>query len=262
MSTFDLAAVGDVLLDVVAPAPAELPRHGPIAVRAGGSAVNAARAVAGAGRSALVVGSVGDDAVGRLVRDDLAAAGIEARLSVVPGARTGRAVYAGEAVMADRGANAAFSPGDVPPGVHATAVLVSGYQLLREDSGRGAEAGFALGGLVGIDLGAAPLVARYGAERARELVRRADVVFGGADAVAALGDVVGPLVVTTLGADGARAGGVHVRPARAFDGPLVGAGDALAATMLLALAGGASVEEALELGCAAGAGVAVEAGPV
>ena len=256
MSTFDLAAVGDILLDVVAPAPAELPRHGPIEVRAGGSAVNAARAAVRAGRSALVVGSVGDDAVGRLVRDDLAAAGIEARLAVLPGARTGRTVYAGDAVMADRGANAAFSPDDVPPDVDAAAVLVSGYQLLREDSGLGAEAGFALGGLVGVDLGAAPLVARYGAERARELLARADVVFGGVDAVAALGDVVGPLVVTTLGAEGARAGGVHVRPADVFDGPLVGAGDALAATMLLALASGASVGEALELGCAAGAGVA------
>jgi ribokinase len=257
MSLLDLAAVGDVLLDVVAPTPAELPRHGPIQVTAGGSAVNAARAVTRAGRSALVVGSVGDDAVGRLVRDDLIAAGIDARLAVVAGERTGRAVYAGDAVLAERGANAAFSPDDVPPEVHAAAVLVSGYQLLREDSGPGAEAGFALGGVVGVDLGAAPLVERYGAGRARELLRRADVVFGGADAVAALGDLVGPLVVTTLGADGARAGGVHVRPARVVAGPLVGAGDALAATMLLVLAGGASVEEALELGCAAGAGVAL-----
>jgi len=257
VTTVALAAVGDVMLDVLAPPLGERPVHAPIEVRAGGSAVNAARAAAAAGGAAVVIGCVGDDLVGELVRRDLAGAGIDARLATVPGVRTGRAVYAGGSVAAERGANTRFIPEHVPDDISAAAVLVSGYQLLRDDSGPGAAAAYALGGVVGVDLGAAGLVRAFGTDRLREQLGKVDVVFGDAAAIEALGELAGPLLVTTLGPDGARAAGVHVRPETVLDAELVGAGDALAATVLLALADGVSVSEALERGCAAGTAVAV-----
>jgi sugar/nucleoside kinase (ribokinase family) len=257
-SRYDLVAVGDVMVDVVAPEPGDPPRHAPIELRAAGSAVNAARAAAAAGRSALVVGCVGDDAVADLLRAGLAAAGIDAALAVGRGSRTGRAVYVGDRVVAERGANAAFAPEHVPKIASVGAVLVSGYQLLRADSGEGARAAFALGGVIGVDLGSAGLVRSFGIERSAAAVTGAAAVFGGPEAVAALGRVEGAMIVETLGVGGARAEGMHVRPSRRIEGAPIGAGDALAAVFLLARADGAPLREALELGVAAGAAVAVE----
>jgi sugar/nucleoside kinase (ribokinase family) len=97
-------------------------------------------------------------------------------------------------------------------------------------------------------------VQAFGSERARETVATADVVLGDAAAMDALGSVSGPLLVTTLGRDGARCGNVHVRPPRVLDRRLIGSGDAFAAAVLVALAGSASVEEALTQGCEAGTG--------
>jgi sugar/nucleoside kinase (ribokinase family) len=258
VSTIDFAAVGDVMLDVLAPPLRKRPVHAAIEVRAGGSAVNAARAAAAAGRPAVVIGCIGDDLVGELLRGELADAGIDGLLGTVRGARTGRAVYAGGFVAAERGANARFAPEHVPRDLSTAAVLVSGYQLLRDDSGPGAAAAFALGGVVGVDLGTAGLVRAFGSARLRALLGRVDVIFGDDDAIKALGELQGPLVVTTLGPDGAHAAGVHVRPETVLDAAPVGAGDALAAAFLLALAEGDPVDEALERGCAAGTAVAVE----
>lgn len=257
-SRYDLVAVGDVMVDVVAPEPGDRPRHAPIELRAGGSAVNAARAAAAAGRRALVVGCAGDDPLAGLLRSDLTAAGIDAALAVSRGSRTGRAVYVGDRVVAERGANAAFAPEHVPKLASVGAVLVSGYQLLRADSGEGARAAFALGGLLGVDLGSAGLVRSFGPERSAAAVTGAATVFGAPEAIAELGRVEGATLVETLGSDGARAEGVHVRPPRRSEGAAVGAGDAFAAVFLLARADGATVREALELGVAAGAAVAVE----
>jgi sugar/nucleoside kinase (ribokinase family) len=246
----DLLAVGDVMADVVAPAPAALPHQAQVEIRAGGSAVNAAAAAVASGRTALVVGCVGDDPLGRFVCDDLACRGLDAQLAVVAGARTGRVVVAGSGVVAERGANARFATGHLPS-VEARAVLVSGYQLLRDDSGPAVASALALGGLVGVDLGGARLVRAYGSEPVRRLLASVDVVFGDEAAVAALGGLDGVLSVTTLGPDGVRAGGEWVRPPRRVPGELFGAGDALAAVVLLALADGLPVATALEHGCAA-----------
>jgi sugar/nucleoside kinase (ribokinase family) len=258
VSAVDLVAVGDVLLDVVTSELAEHPRHARVEVRAGGSAVNAARTALAAGRSSLVVGCIGDDHVGRLVVEQLAAEGVDARLTLVGGARTGRAVVAGGRVVAERGANSAFAPEHLPIDLVARAVLVSGYQLFRDDSGAGAEAALALPAeWVGVDLGSAGLVRSYGADRARRLVATADVVFGDEEAVAVLEELEGPVLVTTLGPGGARAGDVRVPSATVVDAKPLGAGDALAAATLLALSDGAVLRDALAAGVAAGTGVAI-----
>src|SRR5581483_11987823 len=224
MTTCDLVAAGDVLVDVLAPALSERPTHAAVTIRAGGSAVNAARAAVAAGRTAAVVGCVGDDALGRFVREELRDAHLEARLGVARGSRTGRAVYAGGAVVADRGANAAFAPDHVPSDLRGNAVLVSGYQLLRDDSGAGAQAALRLGELKGVDLGSSRLVRAFGVDRLHALLAGVDVVFGGEDAVAAVGAIDGTLVVTTLGSRGARVGEVVVQPPRVVPGEPIGAG--------------------------------------
>jgi sugar/nucleoside kinase (ribokinase family) len=238
----DLLAVGDVMVDVVAGPPVE--------IRAGGSAVNAAVAAAAAGRTALVVGCIGDDALGEFVRHELERHCVEARLAVIAGVPTGRVLVSGTEVVPDRGANTRFSAEHLPA-VDARAVLVSGYQLLRDDSGPGTAAALGAGGLVGVDLGSVRRVRDHGVERTGRLLASVDVVFGNEDAIAELGRLGGVLAVATLGPDGVRAGDVVVRPPRVVPGPLLGAGDVLAATVLLALADGLSVVDALELGCAA-----------
>jgi len=251
----DLIAVGDVMVDILAPPLTRPVQHARIDVRGGGSAVNAAHAARALGGTAAVVGCVGDDSLGRVLRDELLRDGVEARLAVASGARTGRVVVAGESIVADRGANAAFAVDHLGV-LDAPAVLVSGYQLFRTDSGPGTEGALDADAVVAVDLGSARLVDSYGVERACSLVRRADVVFGNEDAVRTIDDVPGPLVVTTLGEAGARADGVTVQPERMLEPPLFGAGDAFAAGFLLALVAGATVPDCLAAGSAAVASLA------
>jgi sugar/nucleoside kinase (ribokinase family) len=237
----DLLAVGDVMVDVVAGAPVE--------IRAGGSAVNAASAAVAAGRTALVVGCVGDDALGDFVRYELERRGVLARLAVIDGVPTGRVLVSGPDVLPERGANVFFTAEHLPA-VESSAVLVSGYQLLRDDSGPGTAAALTLGGIVGVDVGSFRRVRDYGVDRARRLLAGVDIVFGDEEAIAELGQVEGAVSVATLGADGVRVGDLWVRPPRVVARELLGAGDVLAANVLLALADGRPLAEALERGCA------------
>src|SRR3954466_15974449 len=236
------------MVDVVVPAPARPVQHAPVEIRAGGSAVNAARAARSLGCTAAVVGCGGNDGLADLVRRELAADGIEARLGVDPVLRTGRVVVVGEAIVAERGANAGLTAAHVGA-LDARVVLISGYQLFRDDSGPGAETALDSDALVGIDLGSAQLVRSFGPERAGALARRADIVIGNADAVSLLGDPGDALVVETLGACGARADGTTVEPPRVLKRTLFGAGDAFAAAFLLRLSIGASVADSLAAGC-------------
>src|SRR5580765_3700492 len=124
------------MVDVVVPALERAVQHAPVDVRAGGSAVNAARAAVSLGRTATVVGCVGDDGLADLIRRELAEDEIVARLAVAPGIRTGRVVVVGDAIVAERGANAGFAPEHVGE-LDAAVVLVSGYQLFRTTPVRG-----------------------------------------------------------------------------------------------------------------------------
>lgn len=218
---YDFVAVGDVMLDVHVPAAAGRV-HAEARVVVGGSAVNAALAAQELGARTCVVGRVGDDVAGRAVHEKL---GIDAKLEV--GVRTGTTVYVGEAVIADRGANAGFVPAEVPEG---RVTLVSGY-LDTE----GVRAAIELAhGLVAVDLQG----------RTHELPH-VDVVFGEGDA---------DVVVVTRGADEAEArrGGetVRVRPPTLAAEPPPGAGDRFAAAFLLALAAGVSLQTCLDQACA------------
>jgi sugar/nucleoside kinase (ribokinase family) len=112
--------------------------HAGVSVGAGGSAVNAATWAAGAGAEACVVGRIGNDPAGDLVRATLAASGIEARLARDPDLPTGVvvALRSDEAmsIVANRGANASLSPADVPDRLEGDALLVSGFALFQSGS--------------------------------------------------------------------------------------------------------------------------------
>jgi len=114
-----IACVGEVMLDVFV---AGAGRHGAIAVRAGGTPVNAALAI---GAGALVIGRVGDDAAAAAIRHELRELAL--RLAVDRERPTGTYVeLADGTVHADRGANVALDLDDVLP-LDADAVLLSGY---------------------------------------------------------------------------------------------------------------------------------------
>ena len=228
----DFLAVGDVMLDVHVPAPHPHGRlHAPVRVCAGGSAVNAALAAAELGHAAGVVGAVGDDAAGRTIAEELARHGVESHLQV--GGTTGTTVYVGAAVIADRGANAAFACASLP---EARVTLLSGYLSPEQLA-----AVLPLApGFVAVDL-----------QGNHHDLPHVDAVLGpGIDIDAWDAGVV----CSTLGADGAVAsdGGDHVHAAS----PLVvahqlrGAGDRFAAAFLLGLTAGSALRPCLEHACA------------
>jgi sugar/nucleoside kinase (ribokinase family) len=244
--TFDLVAVGDVMLDLIVPAVAPgTRRHAAIQVRAGGSAVNAARTAAATGARTGVVGCVGGDPAGAMIKDELRRAGVEPLLAVDGDAATGTVAYVGDAVVADRGANAHLTPDDVPEPVDARAGLVSGYVLFHADTAAAGQAALARAtGLTCVDL-ASPGLAR---------VVAADVLVGNAETIAALGglDTLArddAVVCETRGARGAVAARGAERaaaePQVALPESPVGAGDVFAALFVLALAGGATLGDAL-----------------
>lgn len=226
---YDFVAVGDVMLDVHLPAPDGPRLHAAVAVRVGGSAVNAARAAARLGQRTAVVGRVGDDAGGRTIASELARTGIEALLEVDPELPTGTTVYVGDAVVADRGANVRLEAPELPD---ARATLVSGYLpspgpiLDRAHGLRGFDTQ-GVAGAVETDVLIGPNLPASGA----------------------------PVVCATRGADGATATAdgetVTVRPERVLDAAPPGSGDAFAAAFLVSLAGGAALDDALRAGCGA-----------
>jgi ribokinase len=229
----DFLAVGDVMLDVHVPVPPSGGRlHASVWTTAAGSAVNAALAAAELGARAGVVGCVGDDAAGRGLLDNLGDHGVDAWLTVAPGT-TGTTVYIGDAVVADRGANALFEPGPLP---ETRITLVSGYLAPAQLQAALAAAQ----GLRAVDL-----------QGNRHELPPVDVVLGPGLDLAAYD---ARIVCSTLGADGAVAtdGGEYLSaaPPTLLPEPLTGTGDRFAAAFLLAVARGEPLQTALDGACA------------
>jgi sugar/nucleoside kinase (ribokinase family) len=257
-------AVGEAFVDVICdrmPQPGKR-MHSAAVLRAGGSSINAALTAAELGADASVISRIGDDAAGDVLAATLGAAGVDARLARDPQLPTGVAVAFEDAVVADRGANAALVPADIPTRLPGDALLVSGFALFQKGSRDAAHV--ALGRFGGkwraVDLASprleahdfeANVVFATAAEAkavtgldpeaaARELARTFDVV------CVKLGPEDGALAVS--GTHRERAAARPVPTASPF-----GAGDAFAAAFLVGLAGGASLGDALERACASGA---------
>jgi sugar/nucleoside kinase (ribokinase family) len=270
-------AVGDVMLDVVC---AQLPApgtrvHADVAVRAGGSAVNAAVAAIAAGAGALVVGRIGSDPPGDLVEAAVIARGIEGRLARDAELPTGSAVALGVApatVVANRGANARLAPDDVPAPLDGDALLVSGFALFQRGSADAARAALERfsGEWAGIDLGS-PKLAAAAAGELEELAHGATVVLATAEEARAVtgadeGEAAHILsaqfrVACVKLGDGGALAATEGRIEHASVAPVkrtspFGAGDAFGATLLVALAQADPLARALERACAAGAAAA------
>lgn len=277
----DLIVVGDVMVDVAVEA-TQLARggdvHGTVLVRPAGSGANAAVWAASAGARVRLHGKAGDDLAGRLLARALAERGVEARLMLDPGARTGAMLVVRErgerSMVADRGANARLAPGDLPEVLDAPAVLVSGYLLFDPGSEGAARAALerARARWVAVDAASWPLLRSYGRDRFLEATEPANVLLANELEVRALAGGPGPadvrrqavrlaasfdLVCVKMGARGAlavREGYVTESPApEVGEADPTGAGDAFDGVFLAALVQGLDLEEALWAACEAGA---------
>jgi sugar/nucleoside kinase (ribokinase family) len=225
-----LVTVGDVMVDVEAdrlPAPGER-AHGHVGLRAGGSAVNAALMARELAAEAQVVGRIGRDAAGDLIVATLTGYGIDARLARDEELPTGTAIALADAVVANRGANARLSRSDLPTPLEGNALLVSGFALFQEGSRDAALAALDTfqGEWTAVDL-ASPRLARADFD--------ARVVFATPQEAAAIPDLRERFELVCL-KEGY--GGERTSP--------FGAGDAYAAAFLVAVADGASVNEAMQ----------------
>ena len=273
-----VVVVGDVCTDVVAllagaPAPGS-DRPAAITTRGGGAGANVAAHLAALGTPVLLAGSVGDDLPGQALCRELADGGVTLAVRTVPGAATGTIVSLVEpdgerSMLADRGANLALQPTDVPvppPGGH---LHLSGYTLLDAGPRRAGLAALAAareaGCTVSVDPASTGPLAGYGVSRwladtaaATLLLPNADearLLTGATDPARAARALARryPVVVVTLGAEGAlwAAGDVLVhRPAHPADVvDTTGAGDAFTAGVLSVwTAGRPDPVEALEAG--------------
>jgi len=254
VSVTRFVAVGDVMVDVTASGVGHGAR---ISLTPGGSAVNAAIWAAVAGADATVVGRIGDDLGGRALRAELQERRVRGDFSVDFEAATGTFLVADGEIRADRGANARFSPDHLPDPLEADVVLVSGYLP-------GPTVAKALKRAEGTWLALAPALLEPLPPGANAiLVDEVEALrltgSGPEDAARMLGDRF-RLVCVTCGADGAVGvldGSLETsRPEPVDNTSPFGAGDAFAAGLLVALAGGAGLRDALEAGCSLGRTVA------
>ena len=219
------------MVDVVAdrlPAGGER-AHGSVRLHAGGSAVNAALVARELGANVQVVGRIGNDAAADLVVSTLEARAIEAHLARDEELPTGTAVALGDAVIADRGANARLSPSDLPSPFRGDALLVSGFALFQEGSREAALMALERfdGEWTAVDL-ASPRLARLDFD--------ARVVFATQEEAKAVAGLEERFELVCRKDD------YGVRRTSPF-----GAGDAFAAAFLVAGGNGAAGEEALRL---------------
>jgi ribokinase len=214
-----------------------------VRLRAGGSAVNAALVARELGADAQVVGRVGADAAGDLVVAALEEHRLDVRLARDRELSTGTAVALGDSVVADRGANARLSPDDLPSPLRGDALLVSGFALFQDGSRDAALAALEAfdGEWTAVDL-ASPRLARADFD--------ARIVFATRAEARAVPRLESRFEIVCLKDD------YGVERTSPF-----GAGDAYAAAFLVALAGGADVEEARKHGAARAAAAAAPLTP-
>jgi sugar/nucleoside kinase (ribokinase family) len=219
-----------------------------------------------------VVGRVGADAAGRLVREALATAGVEPLLAIDPDVPTGCVIAVGTGIVADRGASVLLAPDDLPSEIEAGAVLVSGYSLLQAPAAVAARAAIdrARTKWLAVDAASARLLEAFGVDPFLDATATVDVLLANAEEARVLTGRDGeeaalelarryPVACVKLGPDGAVAASgeaiAHAASRRVERSDTIGAGDAFAAGFLLALSAGTGLQDAVRAGCAAAAEV-------
>lgn len=218
-------AVGELLVDVLAEGAGHDAR---IRLSPAGSSFNAAVAAARAGADAAVIGTVGGDPAGRMILTELAERGVRAEVTVADGP-TGTFLMADSQIRVDRGVSHDLV---LPARIDADVVLVSGYVAAAREA-----------------LAAKAKWVAFDAGGAEDVPAEADIVFAGDRDVHRLAKGR-RLAVVTFGAEGAAAvmgeTVVRARPGRnAKDAP--GSGDVFAATLLVELARGHALADAMEV---------------
>jgi ribokinase len=220
----------------------------------GGKGYNQATAAARLGARVAMIGCVGDDGAGALLRAGMQASGVDQRGVRTVAAHSGVAVPlitdGGEvAIVIVAGANGLVDAAVVDASVDAfagTDVLLLQGEIPAAASVRAAALAHAAGAMVVVN------PAPVGAQSAM-LVDAADLVVVNRDEATTLGLEPSTRVVVTLGAEGVLVGTTHVP---AFPVAVVdptGAGDAFCAALAVALAEGDDLVVAARFAAAAGA---------
>lgn len=289
-----MVVLGDVMTDVIArmagPLATGSDTPAEIVLRPGGSAANTAAWLGHLGVPVVMVGCVGDDALGRDAARALEGAGVVPALAVAPGMASGACVVLvdgeGErSMLPDAGANAGLRPGHLPQGAFQAGghLHVSGYALIREGSRPAAvaalEAARRAGMSTSVDAASAAPLAALGAAAFHDLVAGVGLMVVTLDEAAVLcgtrepdrvAEILGaahPEVVLKRGGDGADWHGPDGAWAHAGavapPGPVAdttGAGDAFVAALLAARRGGAAPADALARACGLAARVVTTPG--
>lgn len=284
MSRPHVTVVGDVGLDVVAKlAGAVVFGHdtrAAVAVAPGGAGGNTAAWLAKEDIDVSLIARVGNDEAGRTALSELTAAGVSCRFAIDQELPTCCVVVlvapdGDRTMLADRGANKAFSPDDVAlPDIQGRAHLhLSGYVLL-DDGSRPAgldalKKAKAAGWTTSVDPQAANHIPSVGAEIFLSWVQGVDLLLPNDAELSALGgieavlQVVGALVVTH-GRHGASWYSADARitvPApQVHETDSTGAGDAFNAGLLATWLAGADPLDALQAGVLAGTAAAAQIG--
>lgn len=266
-SEFDVLVVGSLNLDLVArtpriPGPGETVQGSDYVEMPGGKGLNQAVAAARAGVRVAMIGAVGDDVAGPVLRSVAVEAGVDVeRVASIVGVPTGRALIAVDdaaenSIVVVPGANAHVRIGVLPRPRVVLAQLEVGPDVVAE--------AFRLAR----EMGATTMLNPAPAERvSSEVLRLADVVvpneheleiLGGVSALARAG--VRTLIVT-LGADGADlldltdpdAVPHRIEPFPVEPVDTTGAGDAFCGGLAARLAAGDPLTVALEFAAANGA---------
>ncbi|MBT1677419.1 ribokinase [Curtobacterium aurantiacum] len=133
--TESIVVVGSLNADLVVrterfPQPGETLQGSDLAILPGGKSANQAVAAGRLGGTVRMIGAVGDDGNGALLRDSVAAAGVDTtHVAVREGVATGTAVItvdaAGEnTIVISAGANGTLTPDDVPADVFSGAAVL------------------------------------------------------------------------------------------------------------------------------------------
>ncbi|WP_167455285.1 carbohydrate kinase family protein [Amycolatopsis kentuckyensis] len=284
-----IVVVGDAALDVIARHDKPLPHGGDarakIRFTGGGSGANTALWLRHLGAETTLLARIGDDPGGRLIRAELEAAGVRCAFAVDPEAPTCCVVVmvdgSGQrSMLADRGANQRFAPGDVTPGAlsGASHLHLSGYVLLDPPSRAAGLAALAAAKEAGLTTSVDPQAAAHITDPAAFLadVRGVDLLLPNTEELVALTGSPDPAsakellgtvgaVVVTAGLDGASwvdADGVTSVPAveaECIDS--TGAGDAFDAGVLTGWLAGESTVDVLRHGTRLGALAVGKVGP-
>ena len=235
-----VCTLGDLLLDVIVRLETPLASGDDVVATTtlapGGQAANVAAWAAALGAEARIVGVLGDDDAGAMLRRELGDRGVE--VCGPRGARTGVVVSLvapdGERTMASDRASARELDEVDPAWLDCDALHVSGYALPGEAPVSAAELAHRRGARVSVDLSSWTHVERYREELRGTLARlKPDVLFGNEREWDALGDVDAGVRVVKRGARGIAVDGEEHDAVAVEAVDSTGAGDALAAGFIV-----------------------------